>query len=140
MLKKFRIRVNGKEYIVEMEDLNPEVQFQVSGGQNQNTAANVTSHTSTVPQNSPQAEEQTKNTPASNPTGSGEPSTAPMPGTILDIFVKVGDRVTENEPVLVLEAMKMENKIVAPKAGTVTSLLVQKGQAVDVGTVLFTVE
>ncbi|WP_419021957.1 acetyl-CoA carboxylase biotin carboxyl carrier protein subunit, partial [Collinsella stercoris] len=64
--------------------------------------------------------------------------TAPMPGTILDIHVKVGDTVTANQPVMVLEAMKMENEVVAEQAGTIASINVEKGAMVNPGDTLFT--
>ncbi|MEE0612889.1 MAG: acetyl-CoA carboxylase biotin carboxyl carrier protein subunit, partial [Collinsella stercoris] len=64
--------------------------------------------------------------------------TAPMPGTILDIHVKVGDTVAANQPVMVLEAMKMENEVVAEQAGTIASINVEKGTMVNPGDTLFT--
>ncbi len=56
---------------------------------------------------------------------------APMPGLILDINIKIGQEVKENEPLLILEAMKMENVIVSPRAGIIKSVAVEKGNAVD---------
>lgn len=56
---------------------------------------------------------------------------APMPGLILDINVKVGQEVKENDPLLILEAMKMENVIVSPREGIIRSIHVEKGNAVD---------
>ena len=61
-----------------------------------------------------------------------------MPGTILDIHVKVGDVVAANQPVMVLEAMKMENEVVAEQAGTIASINVEKGAMVNPGDTLFT--
>ena len=66
-------------------------------------------------------------------TGSGEMVAAPMPGTILKVNVKNGDAVKEGQVLVVLEAMKMENEIMAPKDGTVTAVAVQKGASVDTG-------
>lgn len=54
-----------------------------------------------------------------------------MPGTILEVKVNVGDVVKAGQPFVVLEAMKMENDIVAPVDGTVTSVLVKKGDTVN---------
>ena len=59
-------------------------------------------------------------------------------GTILDIHVKVGDTVAANQPVMVLEAMKMENEVVAEQAGTIASINVEKGAMVNPGDTLFT--
>mgnify|MGYP001260119230 FL=1 len=58
---------------------------------------------------------------------------APMPGTILDVMVKKGQRVREGQTLLVMEAMKMEHRIQAPRAGEVTSVYFQKGERVDMG-------
>ena len=66
-------------------------------------------------------------------TGSGEAVNAPMPGNILKVNVKVGDAVKSGTVLVVLEAMKMENEIMAPKDGTVTQVLVSKGSTVDTG-------
>ncbi|HLT32737.1 MAG TPA: acetyl-CoA carboxylase biotin carboxyl carrier protein subunit [Aquaticitalea sp.] len=56
---------------------------------------------------------------------------APMPGLILDVNVRIGQQVKENDPLLVLEAMKMENLIVSPREGVIKSIAVEKGNAVD---------
>lgn len=63
---------------------------------------------------------------------------APMPGTILDIKVGVGDSVNSGDTLCILEAMKMENDIVAPEAGTVASVNVSRGDSVEAGQVLIT--
>lgn len=56
---------------------------------------------------------------------------APMPGLILDIQVQQGDSVSEGDPLLVLEAMKMENVILSPREGVIKKVAVSKGMAVD---------
>ena len=66
-------------------------------------------------------------------TGAGEAVNAPMPGTILKVNVTQGQKVAEGAVLCVLEAMKMENEILAPKAGTVTQVLAAKGATVDTG-------
>ena len=66
-------------------------------------------------------------------TGAGDPGNAPMPGNILKVNVKAGDKVKSGTVLVVLEAMKMENEIMAPKDGTVTQVLVSKGSTVDTG-------
>ena len=59
-----------------------------------------------------------------------------MPGTILSVNVNPGDTVAEGQILMILEAMKMENEIMAPKAGRVVSVSVQKGTSVESGTLL----
>ena len=66
-------------------------------------------------------------------TGAGEAVNAPMPGNILKVNVANGQAVKAGTVLVVLEAMKMENEIMAPKDGTVTQVLVQKGATVDTG-------
>lgn len=63
---------------------------------------------------------------------------APMPGKVLSIKVNAGDTVKKGQVVLLLEAMKMENEIVAPEDGTIASINVAAGDAVDAGAVLAT--
>lgn len=63
----------------------------------------------------------------------GEAVKSPMPGNILKINVTVGQKVNVGETLLVLEAMKMENEIAAPKAGTVAQIIVSKGAVVETG-------
>ena len=66
-------------------------------------------------------------------TGAGEAVNAPMPGNILKVNVAAGQAVKSGDVLVVLEAMKMENEIMAPKDGTVTQVLVSKGSTVDTG-------
>ena len=63
---------------------------------------------------------------------------APMPGTILDVKTSVGASVNSGDVLCILEAMKMENDIVAPSAGTVASIAVNKGDSVEAGQIIVT--
>ncbi|MFW6131351.1 MAG: biotin/lipoyl-containing protein [Candidatus Aminicenantaceae bacterium] len=63
-----------------------------------------------------------------------------MPGKIVKILVKQGDKVKKEQPVLVLEAMKMQNEIKSPKAGVVRSLTLKEGDSVEANALLFSVE
>ena len=78
--------------------------------------------------------------PKSAPAASGKPVVAPLPGTINDIKVKVGDKVNVGDTVVILEAMKMQNNIEAESAGTIASINVNKGDAVLEGDTLVTIK
>lgn len=130
MLRKFKIAIDGTEYLVEMEEIGGVPQPAAPAPQ---AAAPV----QTAPAEAPK-EEAPQATAATTPA-SADAMTAPMPGTILKILVNVGDEVKENQPVMILEAMKMENEVVAPKAGTVTGIHVTQGQMVNPGEALITI-
>jgi biotin carboxyl carrier protein len=65
---------------------------------------------------------------------------APMPGRVVRVLVSVGDDVTLRQPVIVVEAMKMENELRSPKAGRVREVAVAPGASVDAGRVLVVIE
>ncbi len=123
MLRKFKITIDGKTYLVEMEEIGGAPAAQPAPAAPATTAATPTPATPAAP--APAA-------PVA-PTGEGEVVTAPMPGTVTKILVKDGDTVTENQPLMILEAMKMENEIVAPKAGTIGQVFATLNQNVNSG-------
>ena len=130
MLRKFKISIDGKEYLVEMEEIGGVPQAPMA-------VAPVAPVVEATPTPAPVAEAATTPT-ASTPAGN-DAMPSPMPGTILKILVNVGDTVQENQPLMILEAMKMENEIVAGKAGTVTGIHVQQGDMVNPGEPLITI-
>lgn len=140
MIKKFRITVNGEAYEVEVEETGSES----GGGAVQHTpratapvAAPVAPVRAAAPVARPAAPAAA---PKASAGGGGAGSiTAPMPGTILDVKVSVGDQVKAGQPVVILEAMKMENEIAATQDGTVKEVRVQKGATVNPGDVLVTI-
>jgi len=71
--------------------------------------------------------------------GTGEPVSAALAGNVFKVLVGVGDAVTEGQPVLVVEAMKMETEVAAPRGGAVTAVHVQEGDAVAVGDPLISI-
>ena len=79
---------------------------------------------------------QTGNAEDAGKAASGKPVVAPLPGTINEIKVKVGDKVNAGDTVVILEAMKMQNNIEAETSGTITSINVNKGDAVMEGDTL----
>ena len=123
MLKKFKITIDGKTYLVEMEEIGGAPADQPGPAAPATPAATPTPATPAAP--APAA-------PVA-PTGEGEVVTAPMPGTVTKILVKDGDAVTENQPLMILEAMKMENEIVTPKAGTIGQVFATLNQNVNSG-------
>ncbi|MFZ1540450.1 MAG: acetyl-CoA carboxylase biotin carboxyl carrier protein subunit [Enterococcus aquimarinus] len=131
MLRKFKIAIDGKEYLVEMEEI---------GGVQQPVQAPVAA---AAPVAAPVAApaEQAAPAPAAAPVSaaSGDAMTAPMPGTILRVLVNIGDEVKENQPLMILEAMKMENEVVANHAGKVAGIHVNQGQVVNAGDALITI-
>ena len=117
---KFEISLNGRTYEVEVELAKPMTNAEFAAYAPAPAAA---------PAVSAPAAPAAAAAPAA--VGAGEQVTAPMPGNILKVNVNVGDRVTEGQVLVILEAMKMENEIMAPKSGTVAQVLVQKGATVD---------
>ena len=65
--------------------------------------------------------------------------TAPMPGTVREVLVKTGQRVREGQPMMILEAMKMEHQISAPESGEVSSIYFMEGDRVDMGEILISI-
>ena len=129
MLRKFKIAIDGKEYLVEMEEI---------GGVQQPVQAPVAAAPA-APVAAPA--EQAAPAPAAAPVSaaSGDAMTAPMPGAILRLLVNIGDEVKENQPLMILEAMKMENEVVANHAGKVAGIHVNQGQVVNAGDALITI-
>ncbi|MGT2756826.1 acetyl-CoA carboxylase biotin carboxyl carrier protein subunit [Streptococcus ovuberis] len=127
MLRKFKIAIDGKEYLVEMEEI---------GG---TPAPAPVAVPAPAVASAPAAEEVAAPVTVASSVAGADALQAPMPGTILRILVNVGDTVAENQPLMILEAMKMENEIVASSAGTVTGIHVTQGQTVNPGDGLITI-
>ena len=140
MLRKFKIKIDGTEYLVEMEELTE------PGAAPAPVAAPVAPAPAPVAP-APSAPAAPAPTPTPAPASAPAPAapagadaqTAPMPGKILELKHNVGDVVAQNDCVLVLEAMKMENAIVAEHAGTISAIHVTAGQMVNPGDALFTI-
>ncbi len=126
-MKMFRVVVNGSEYKVGIEELqedNAPQPFQTKP---------TPPPRKTQPQHTPKAQPIAAKADSS---ASGGTITAPMPGTVLQVEVGIGDNVTKGQTLLVLEAMKMENEIMAPADGVVQELNVTKGVSVNAGDIL----
>jgi biotin carboxyl carrier protein len=133
-MRQFRVLVNGNEYKVAIEEL-------------QETSASAPASTATPEQVKPSAPKpipKSKSTPASNPKpeANGEASgiiTAAMPGTILEVKAAEGDTVERGQALLILEAMKMENEIMAPCDGVIGEIHVAVGASVNSGDLLIVI-
>lgn len=155
-MAKYEYKVKGVDYVVEIQDIEGNIAnvtvngipFEVEMKQpvksskqkvklseerrakseefnsSSSSAANASSATTTKP---------------AAAAASGKPVVAPLPGTINEIKVKVGDKVNTGDTVVVLEAMKMQNNIDAETSGTITSINVNKGDAVMEGDTLVTI-
>lgn len=137
MLRKFKISVDGTQYLVEMEEVGAPTPTPADAAPAASAAPAPAPAPAAAPTPAPEPAPAPAAAPAPVAAGS-HAQTAPMPGTILDIHVKVGDTVAANQPVMVLEAMKMENEVVAEQAGTIASINVEKGTMVNPGDTLFT--
>lgn len=128
-MKNLRITVNGKTYDVQVEELS-------EGSSASVPAAPAPAAAAQPAQAAPAAQ-----APAAAPAASadGEKILCPMPGTILSINVKAGEKISEGDVIVVFEAMKMENEIKAPRDCTVLSVDVSKDDTVETGTLIATI-
>ena len=131
------VTVNGTDYKVELADAVPAPAQQAARPAPQATSTAAPAPQTTAP--ATQADQTAQTATASAPLGKGEVVTAPLPGVILDIKVKVGDVVKAGQTVAVLEAMKMENEIEATASGTVTAVNAGKGDSVLEGAAIITI-
>ena len=142
-MKNYKFKINGTEYSVDINEVEgQEISLEVNGTPYKGVMENevrqqkqATIVKRQAPQVSPAASGQVQ-TQASTPASKGSKVTTPLPGTILDVFVNVGDKVKEGQTVVLLEAMKMENNIEADTEGTVTEVKVRKGDSVLEGDVM----
>lgn len=124
-MKKYEIEINNETYHVSVKELEADADMQISSIQ------------------TTQASQQTAN-PIETENKQTEINTnqqavkAPMAGSIFKIEVQPGDSVSKGDTLVVLEAMKMENEIVAPEDGVVSEVLVHLNQRVESGQLLLT--
>ena len=133
---RYVVKVNGKEYDVEVEKLGgPYASLSRSTAYVHGEPVAVAPVAAPAPAPAPKA------APAPAPSSSGGVDVvSPMPGKVFKLVAQPGDQVAEGQVVMILEAMKMENEIVAPQAGTVDAILVKEGDLVETDTVLATLK
>ena len=155
-MAKYQYTVKGVDYEVEIQDIEGNIanvtvngipfevemkqpvkagkqKVKLSGEQKESAPTATPTATATPAATQPAAAQ-----PAA--AASGKPVVAPLPGTINEIKVKVGDKVNAGDTVVILEAMKMQNNIEAETSGTITSINVNKGDAVMEGDTLVTIK
>ena len=127
MMKNYRVTVNGNTYEVSVEE-------------GTGAPANVAPVAAPAPAPAPAAAPApaTPKAPASSGSEGNVKITSPMPGKIISVKASPGQAVKKGEVILILEAMKMENEIVAPEDGTVSSINVTDGQSIESGDLLAT--
>lgn len=125
-MRIYNIQVNGKKFEVKVMGITEVEPVEVK----------------TVKGEAAAKQEAPKAAPVAAPAaaGKGEPVLAPMQGNILSVSVKPGDSVKAGQTIVILEAMKLENEIKAPRDGKVAEVKVSKGQAVSNKEVLLTLE
>ncbi len=124
---KYKVTLNGRTYEVEVEAGKAMLTDEYEAFAPTPTAPAAPAAAAPAPAAAPTAP---------TVTAAGEPVNSPMPGTILRVEVTQGAAVKEGQLLVVLEAMKMENEILAPKDGTVAQVIVSKGSHVETGSPL----
>lgn len=134
-MKDYKFKVSGKDYTVSVDNVEENIV---------NVVVNGTAHKVEL-EKAPEAPAAVARPAVQRPVETAAPAPAgkggkalksPLPGVILDLFVKVGDAVKSGQKVLLLEAMKMENNIDSDKDGTVLEIKVAKGDSVNEGDTL----
>ena len=150
-MAKYQYTVKGVDYEVEIQDIVGNIAnvtvngipFEVEMKQPVKAGKQKVKLSGEQKESAPTATPTATATPAATTTAaaaSGKPVVAPLPGTINEIKVKVGDKVNAGDTVVILEAMKMQNNIEAETSGTITSINVNKGDAVMEGDTLVTIK
>ena len=115
-MKIYKVKVNGKSYRVELESVEQVASEAVTEAKKEEKKA------------------------APVVAGEGNKVESPIQGTVVNLKVKVGDAIKKGTPLIVVEAMKLENDVVSPCEGTVTELLVKKGDTVTAKQVIAVVK
>jgi biotin carboxyl carrier protein len=145
-MKKFKFKIHGNQYeteIINIEDNIAEIEingtsYKVELEKEMKTVKTPKLVRTTVAPSTDIQPSIAKTSSPSAPKGAGTVK-SPLPGVILDVFVKEGDSVKIGQKLLLLEAMKMENNIEADKAGKIVSVTKQRGDSVMEGDILIVI-
>jgi glutaconyl-CoA/methylmalonyl-CoA decarboxylase subunit gamma len=136
-MKKFKFTISGNSYEVEVRDFDLNtIEVEVNG-----TTYNVEIHREAKKTKTPtlvraEVVNAGRETIEKKDKGTAVPVFAPLPGTIMEVFVKPGDVVKKGQKLLMMEAMKMENQVLSEKDGVVETVKVSSGTTVLQGDVL----
>ncbi len=151
-MKELKLEIEGKEYSVNIEEFGPdEAKITVNGryytvglkdiGEQIIVDKVISGH------QAPSVVEQQETKPVAAPAGTGSSSSggsaqvlAPLPGLIMNVLVKTGDKVSAGQKLMIMEAMKMENDINSGVSGTVKEIKVKAGDNISEGDVLAVIE
>ena len=142
-MKNYKFKINGTEYSVDINEVEGQeisldvngTPYKVSVDKEMKQQKQVVMQTRKAPQVAAATAGPVQKA-SSAAASKGSKVTTPLPGTILDVFVNVGDKVKAGQTVVLLEAMKMENNIEADVEGTITEVKVRKGDSVLEGDVM----
>lgn len=141
-MKTYKFTINGNSYEVAVNSVEGKTaSVNVNGMDYQVELENAPAAAPVAAPKAPAAEQPAVQSPApaAVPAGAGEKVPSPLPGVIIEVSVKEGQAVKAGQKVAVIEAMKMENEIAAPKDGTVTAIHVNKGDSVLEGADIVTI-
>ena len=132
-MKKFKFTISGKPYEVEVQNIEGNIATVNVNGTEYQVEMEEQAAPVVAPVARPAAKPAATQTqtaapkPAANAGGAGYKMAAPLPGTIMQIFVKQGDTVKKGDKLLMYEAMKMENNLLAEADGTITAINCRQG-------------
>jgi len=145
-MKEYKLTINGNEYVTSISVEDGIANVTVNGQEYKNISVEgMIKKNKSMPHVAPRPAASAEAAPVAVPRpastgGAGSSIKSPLPGVVLDVFVKEGDAVKTGQRLMLLEAMKMENNIESDKDGVVKSIVARKGDSVLEGDVLITIE
>ncbi|MDE6483395.1 MAG: biotin/lipoyl-binding protein [Rikenellaceae bacterium] len=145
-MKEYKLTINGNEYVTSISVEDGIANVTVNGQEYKNIAVEgMIKKNKSMPHVAPRPVAQAEAAPVAAPRpastgGAGNAIKSPLPGVVLDVFVKEGDAVKTGQRLMLLEAMKMENNIESDRDGVVKSIVARKGDSVLEGDTLITIE